>query len=91
MIAASLGKIPTTLLQEIDAQHPLGPDRRAAMAGPGIDWINQPAQRRPLSAHLPHDEVVHPAPCRCPSCGGALSRIGENVTETLDYVPGALR
>jgi transposase len=25
---------------------------------------------------------------RCPSCGGALRRIGEDVTETLDYVPG---
>jgi transposase len=32
--------------------------------------------------------VVHPAPAACPCCGGTkLSRIGEDVTETLDVVP----
>ena len=33
----------------------------------------------------------HPGPCTCPSCGGALRRIGEDVTETLDYVPGRFK
>ena len=33
----------------------------------------------------------HPAPCACPVCGGALRRIGEDVTETLDYVPGRFK
>ena len=33
----------------------------------------------------------HPAPCTCPACGGALRRIGEEVTETLDYVPGRFK
>ena len=33
----------------------------------------------------------HPAPCTCPSCGGALRRIGEDITETLDYVPGRFK
>src|SRR6516164_7123517 len=32
------------LLQEIDAQHPLHPDRRAAVAGFGIERLDQPAQ-----------------------------------------------
>src|SRR6516165_7165975 len=35
------------LLQEIDPQHPLHPDRRAAIAGFGIERLDQPAQRRP--------------------------------------------
>jgi transposase len=35
--------------------------------------------------------MVHPAPCTCPSCGGALRRIGEDITETLDYVPGRFK
>ena len=33
----------------------------------------------------------HAAPCACPHCGGALRRLGEDVTEVLDYVPGAFR
>ena len=47
--------------------------------------------RRPLPDHLPREEVAHAAPCTCPSCGGALRRIGEDVTETLDYVPGRFK
>jgi hypothetical protein len=47
--------------------------------------------RRPLPEHLPREELVHPAPCSCPSCGGALRKIGEDVTETLDYVPGRFK
>jgi transposase len=32
--------------------------------------------------------VVHPMPASCPCCGGTrLSKIGEDITETLDVVP----
>ncbi len=47
--------------------------------------------RRPLPEDLPREDVRHPAPCACPTCGGALRRIGEDVTETLDYVPGRFK
>lgn len=47
--------------------------------------------RRPLPDHLPREEVIHPGPCACPSCGGKLRRIGSDVTETLDYVPGRFK
>ena len=47
--------------------------------------------RRPLPDHLPREEVVHRAGTACPSCGGALRRIGEDVSETLDYVPGRFK
>src|SRR5246500_843328 len=47
--------------------------------------------RRPLPQHLPREELRHPAPCTCPSCGGALRKIGDEVTETLDYVPGRFK
>src|SRR5215469_15282097 len=45
-------------------------------------------KRKPLPDHLPREEVVHqPADgtaCTCPDCGGAMSRLGEDVTEVLD-------
>jgi transposase len=38
--------------------------------------------------HLPRRRIVHPAPTSCPCCGGTkLSKIGEDVTETLDVIP----
>jgi transposase len=46
------------------------------------------ATRRDFPAHLPRRRIVHPAPTACPCCGGTrLSKIGEDVTETLDVVP----
>lgn len=47
--------------------------------------------RRPLPKHLPREEIVHPGACSCPNCGGTLRRIGADVTETLDYLPGRFK
>jgi transposase len=43
--------------------------------------------RGPLPAHLPRERVVIPGPTECPCCGGALCKLGETVTETLESVP----
>ena len=43
--------------------------------------------RRPLPEHLPRERIVYPAPALCPCCGGALHKIGEDVTETLELIP----
>jgi hypothetical protein len=49
-------------------------------------------KRKPLPEHLPRTDVVHQpadgAGCTCLDCGGVMSRLGEDVTEVLDYVPG---
>jgi transposase len=48
----------------------------------------QKGTRRNFPADLPRRRIVHPAPTSCPCCGGSkLSKIGEDVTETLDVVP----
>ena len=45
--------------------------------------------RRPLPAHLPRDIQTHaPQVDACPQCQGKLNYLGEDVSETLDYVPG---
>jgi transposase len=43
--------------------------------------------RRPLSENLPRERIVYPAPTACPDCGGALHKLGEDVTEMLELVP----
>ena len=55
-----------------------------------LDKRSKPA-RRSLPDHLPREEVIHPGPCACSSCGGRLRRIGSDVTETLEYVPGRFK
>src|SRR5246127_2850537 len=49
-------------------------------------------KRKPLPDHLPRQDVVHqPAgddACTCPDCGKGMAKLGEDVTEVLDYVPG---
>jgi transposase len=49
-------------------------------------------KHKPLPDYLPRQEVVHqPAndgACTCPDCGKGTEKLGEDVTEVLDYVPG---
>jgi len=52
-------------------------------------------KRKKLPDHLPRQEVVHEpehdGACSCPACGGAMAKLGEDVTEVLDYIPGRFR
>ena len=44
--------------------------------------------RRPFPAHLPRERIVIAAPQACPCCGSTrLSKLGEDVTETLEVIP----
>ncbi|MBC9180118.1 IS66 family transposase zinc-finger binding domain-containing protein [Roseomonas ludipueritiae] len=70
----------------------------AALDGDTGDEVAQPPPqnkarhrgRRPLPESLPRREVEHlPAEgCTCRACGGALRKVGEDVTEILEYRPG---
>ncbi len=51
-------------------------------------FTRRQATRRNFPADLPRRRIVHPAPTACPCCGGSkLSKIGEDITETLDVIP----
>ena len=48
----------------------------------------QQPKRQPLPANLPRREVRHEPESTTCRCGCAMKRIGEDIAEKLDYVPG---
>jgi transposase len=47
--------------------------------------------RKPLPEHLPREEEVHEPSCTCPNCGAEMRKLGEDVTEVLEYVPASFK
>jgi transposase len=78
---------------ELEEPEASAAEHAAAVAQPDADSTNvhaftrrKPA-RGPLPAHLPRERVVLPGPTACPCCGGALAKLGETITETLEVIP----
>src|SRR5512135_866021 len=73
-------------LEELKEDQAAGerPDEPAAVTSE----VKRRRGRRRLPEHLPRTDVVHAPSCVCPACGGAMRKVGEDVTETLDYIPG---
>ena len=71
------------MLEDLEILGGTVPSARPAPAEAG----EKPA-RRPLPDHLPRQEQVLDAGAACNACGGKLKRVGEDVTEELEYVPG---
>jgi hypothetical protein len=65
--------------------------REAAERPAVVQKLIEKPYRKPLPEHLPREEEVHEPACACPNCGGALRRLGEDVTEVLDYVPASFK
>jgi transposase len=61
-------------------------DKEGRLRRPDSPPRGQPV-RAPLPAHLPRERVVLPSPAGCPCCGGKLSKLGEDITETLEVEP----
>ena len=55
------------------------------------EFKNKP-KRLPLPAHLPREEkIINPKPI-CPGCGkDKFHKIGDDISETLDYVPASFK
>ena len=78
-------------LEDLEEQEAASRPGNAAPAEPAVDADVLKPARRPLPEHLPREVVTHPAACTCPRCGGELRRLGEDVTEVLDYQPASFR
>ena len=60
-----------------------------SVAAPSIP-MRKPV-RKPLPAHLPRETVIHAPDPKCPDCGTMLQRLGEDVSEMLEYIPARFK
>src|SRR5580692_12027950 len=61
-------------------------------AGPTTSTPRRKSKRRPLPEHLPRETHTHmPAEEACSACGGELSKLGEDVSEMLEYIPASFK
>jgi transposase len=78
-------------LEELEAtatEDDLAAEAAAAKTTTVAGFTRARPARRPFPEHLPRERVVVPGPVACACCGGArLSKLGEDVTETLEVVP----
>jgi transposase len=62
--------------------------RESDDATPVRAFTRRKPSRKPFPEHLPRERIVVPGPTSCACCGSTrLSKLGEDVTETLEVVP----
>ena len=86
---ATQGEIaaPAASRAESEAAVP-GMDQAASPSAPAPEQ-KEKKKRRQLPPELPRNDVVHTPPDVCKTCGGhELRKVGESVTEILEYIPG---
>src|ERR1700737_4949119 len=80
-------------LEELEATAAQDETAVAMTAGNGATTIvprhaRRRPVRKPLPDHLPRERIVIPGPTACTCCGSTrLSKLGEDVTETLEVIP----
>ena len=75
-------------LDELEASRA---ERASSAATPETHRATKPV-RRPLPEHLPREtRQILPKQTVCPDCGGELKRLGEDVSEMLEWVPASFK
>jgi transposase len=75
-------------LEEAAAEDELAAERAVAATSTVRGFTRRRPSRKPFPPHLPRERVVIPAPLTCTCCGSnRLTKLGEDVTETLEVVP----
>lgn len=78
-------------LEELEAtatEDELAAEKAVARTTSVAAFTRKSPSRKPFPEHLPRERVIVPGPTACACCGGTrLSRLGEDVTETLEVIP----
>ena len=78
-------------LEELEAtatEDELAAEKAAARTQAIQSFRHRRPARKPFPEHLPRERIVIPVPECCPGCGSTkLSKLGEDITETLEVIP----
>src|SRR4030088_224693 len=78
-------------LAELEAsatEDELAAEMAAAKTTKVASFTRKRPSHQPFPEHLPRERVIVPGPVACSCCGGSrLSRLGEDITETLEVIP----
>lgn len=84
----ALSDLQLTATEEVVAPAII-PEEESSVATPPKRDAGLRPMRRSFPANLPRETIVHaPASCACPDCGAAMRKLGEDISEMLDFVPG---
>src|ERR1700731_2602919 len=88
--ARLLDQLELTLeeLETAATEDELAAEMAAARTTKVASFTRKRPSRKPFPDHLPRERVIVPGPVTCSCCGGSrLSRLGEDITETLEVIP----
>ncbi|WP_198164122.1 IS66 family transposase zinc-finger binding domain-containing protein, partial [Bradyrhizobium jicamae] len=78
-------------LEELEAsatEDELAAEMSAAKTTTVASFARKRPSRQPFPEHLPRERVIVSGPTSCACCGGSrLSKLGEDITETLEVIP----
>src|SRR5665811_249097 len=78
-------------LEELEAtatEDELAAEMAAANTTKVASFTRKRPSRKPFPDHLPRERLIVPGPTACLCCGGGrLSKLGEDITETLEVIP----
>ena len=90
----AMDAVQAKLFEEANAEDLASAQQRLSELGvkaaPSTTPKSRPA-RQPLPANLPRVDIAHEPENTTCGCGQALSRISQDVSERLDYVPGSFQ
>jgi transposase len=88
--ARLLDQLELTLeeLETAATEDELAAEMAAAKTTKVASFTRKRPSRKPFPDHLPRERLIVPGPTACLCCGGGrLSKLGEDITETLEVIP----
>jgi transposase len=80
------------MLEEIEASRAEADARAGKTPLPELDEVPGKPKRKPLPDGLPTEELVYPAPCSCPTCGGtSFLKAADKVVQLMEHVPASVK